>query len=259
MLLDWLLGHWILLVTQVQAFYLQFDQAFHCGLGSARSGCCWGCRISPSSFSRVSGCMSGGLTRSLGQLSLGGGVSPASSGSWELVSEFQEAEVTEPTELSFSSGQEYWDHNLVPDLELTAEEEREFLAVQTLTSLINHRFPSFELLESGSDLRGGPVSGLIRVARAVRAGIGARHKFEGVWATTISSSPLGIKNRWYVVLRCRTHPQGFVTSNFNLYARAVKGVNQPFDPQSVSHSFPTLSEVVAFLAGARAQWPQLLL
>lgn len=202
--------------------------------------------------------MSGGFLRSFGNLSIEGGASSVSSDSWEFVSETQEVEAAEPAVLSFSSGQEYWDQNLVPDLELTAEEERELVAAPSLVSLIAHRFPTFELLEAGSELRGGPVSGLIRVARAVRAGIGARNKFQGLWHSTISSPPLGIKNRWYVVLRCRAHPQGFVTSNYNFYIRSVQGSKQAFDPQSVSHSFPSLSEVVAFLAGARAQWPQLL-
>ena len=106
-----------------------------------------------------------------------------------------------------------------------------------------------------------PCLGDIRIARAVRAGISAAQKLSGERAATVPSVKLcGCPNRWYVCLRGPNHPTGFVTSFYGIYHRniTIAGTTK-FHPGGVSHAFPSLAEVTAFLAAARAQWPVELL
>ena len=99
----------------------------------------------------------------------------------------------------------------------------------------------------------------LRIARAVRAGISAGQKVSGERAATVASVKLtsNCPNRWYICLRGPNHPTGFVTSFYGIYHRniTVAGTSK-FHPSGVSHAFPSLAEVTAFLAGARAQWPR---
>ncbi|CAE7214213.1 unnamed protein product [Symbiodinium sp. CCMP2592] len=99
---------------------------------------------------------------------------------------------------------------------------------------------------------GGEWSGTARVARAYRAGLGAKAHLNG--GHKISSPTLpGLRNSFYIVLRGPSHPEGIWTKSYQTYAAAVRPVGGPrgsFDSASASHSFPSLAEAEAYLLGA---------
>ncbi|CAE7765217.1 unnamed protein product [Symbiodinium sp. CCMP2592] len=85
---------------------------------------------------------------------------------------------------------------------------------------------------------GGEWSGTARVARAYRAGLGAKAHLNG--GHKISSPTLpGLRNSFYIVLRGPSHPEGIWTKSYQTYAAAVRPVGGPrgsFDSASASHS-----------------------
>ena len=93
-----------------------------------------------------------------------------------------------------------------------------------------------------------------RVARALRAGISARRKLDGV-ETHVNASPAGLQNRIYICLRCPRHPNGFWTHSSQQYFEAVRGSGSDFAERSVSHAFASRAKTEAYLQGAERQWP----
>ena len=96
-----------------------------------------------------------------------------------------------------------------------------------------------------------------RIARAVRAGVSAKDKLTGRIPATLASIPLAgfVVNKWYICLRSPRYPTGFLTQTYRSYITEVQDRHRRFHPQSVSHSFGSLEEVGAYLAGAQASWP----
>ena len=94
-----------------------------------------------------------------------------------------------------------------------------------------------------------------RLARAFRAGVSAARVCRGAFHRQAKSPSIPFDNFIYVVLDCPKFPGGFCTTSFALYIELVTGEGADFDPTSVSHSFPTCVETIAFLQGAQRQWP----
>lgn len=94
-----------------------------------------------------------------------------------------------------------------------------------------------------------------RLGRAFRAGVSAARVCRGAFHRQAKSPSIPFDNFIYVVLRCRAFPEGFCTTSFALYIELVTVEGADFDPTSVSHSFPTCAETIAFLQGAQRQWP----
>ena len=103
----------------------------------------------------------------------------------------------------------------------------------------------------------GPWSAQGRIARAYRAGLTAFTVVEGARLRVVPSPPLDLRNRWYICLQCQAYPAGFLTSSYRTFIRhCPHAPNGDLEEGSVSHGFPTRSEVAAYLAGARAPWPR---
>ena len=98
-----------------------------------------------------------------------------------------------------------------------------------------------------------------RIARAVRAGHSAAKKLSGEERYQATSPRLPVSNRWYVVLRCRSHPDGFATQSFKTYQDLCfdSGRRSP-EAGSVSHAFASLAEGQAFAQAAGRRWPLVL-
>ena len=130
------------------------------------------------------------------------------------------------------------------------------LACTDLPGFGEFSFPALADLYYDPELLSTPVLADIRIARAVRAGISAAQKLSGERAATVPSVKLcGCPNRWYVCLRGPNHPTGFVTSFYGIYHRniTIAGTTK-FHPGGVSHAFPSLAEVTAFLAAQESLW-----
>ncbi|CAL1144007.1 unnamed protein product [Cladocopium goreaui] len=133
--------------------------------------------------------------------------------SWELVTdpgpEVPElaAEVASATA---ASGAEFRAANFVPTIDFVEEEAGALFASDTNTALGEWHFERLAGLEADPDFP-SPGVARARLARAVRAGLGARYKLDRRARTTCKSPHVpGIK-RWYVVLRSRDFPEGFIT------------------------------------------------
>ena len=133
--------------------------------------------------------------------------------SWELVTdpgpEVPElaAEVASATA---ASGAEFRAANFVPTIDFVEEEAGALFATTTNTALGEWHFERLAGLEADPDFP-SPGVARARLARAVRAGLGARYKLDRRARTTCKSPQVpGIK-RWYVVLRSRDFPEGFIT------------------------------------------------
>ena len=106
-------------------------------------------------------------------------------------------------------------------------------------------------------LEGGWTS-RARVARAIRAGVGAKQVLSGQRAVPPASPSVPVKNRFYIALRTSARPEGFWTESSRTYFREVAGPNGArFGPEVVSHSFASRTELTAYLAGAGRGPPQL--
>lgn len=93
-----------------------------------------------------------------------------------------------------------------------------------------------------------------RLGRAFRAGVSAGRVVAGLFDKQARSLALDIDNRVYIVLRCDRFPRGFWTRHYRIYCAEVFRGGQ-FAPGTVSHGFPSVVEIEAFLRGAFEQWP----
>lgn len=179
----------------------------------------------------------------------------ASESSWTLITD---EETDKPAQLPISVVKpELWEPGQVPSLVLHPAEKRLLINTIFVADFDNFDFPGLSCLYQHSSLQRFPESPKQRVHRAVRAGLSARDKLEGVVRATVSSPKfcqVG-PTTWYVVLRCKALPSGFLTTSYPIYASKVIARNGKFELGSVSHSFTCLVEVAAYLAGASAQWP----
>lgn len=179
--------------------------------------------------------------------------------SWEVVSEPEAVAPAESlTTATAASGDEFRALDFVPSLTLSETQIAALFEADTVAALRGFTFDPLRVLEGDPDFPDRDI-GRSRIARAVRAGVGARFKLEGRSRTTCKSPFVSGKKRFYVVLRSRNYPEGFITEDYEVYSREVQsgsGGRIGFDPRGVSHSFTYLAEVVAFLAGAQRGWPQ---
>lgn len=118
---------------------------------------------------------------------------------------------------------------------------------------LDHYENQFHLL--GGDSTWGPRA---RVVRAFRSGVSALRVLNGDFNKQVRAPALRVSNNYYIVLRCRQYPTGFFTASYRCYCQILKqhSGGRGLEPDSVSHSFPTLIEVEIFLRGSRRQWPR---
>lgn len=182
-----------------------------------------------------------------------------SSSSWELAAPAGGAatatQAEEPAE-PFGTGLAFKLAAQVPELALTPIQQKNLIEAETFEELQLFHFEPLDSLAEDPEFD-SVLEGRGYLARAIRAGVGARSKLDGLRRTTVKSVRVPGKKRWYVVLRARDYPEGLLTQSFDTYRTAVQDHRtlQGFDPASVSHSFTRLAEVTAFLAGAQCQWP----
>ena len=149
----------------------------------------------------------------------------------------------------------------VSDLELVSAEEPEaplpptrspdtaILAAYSPEALQRLSIPELDTLSRRLTGTAGTWTGAARVARAFRAGLGARQHLLG--GSKISSPQIpGFRNVYYIVLRAPGVPSGAWTRSFRTCPRGS------FDINSSSHSLPSLVEAEAYLLGAEREWPE---
>ena len=90
--------------------------------------------------------------------------------------------------------------------------------------------------------------------RAFRAGFSAKRVLEGHFHLVAKSLSVPWDNHYYVALRTRRHPAGWCTSSYTLYVDQLV-VDGDLEESSISHGFPSISEVEIYLRGANRQWP----
>ena len=180
----------------------------------------------------------------------------ASESSWCLVTD-EEAEPSQQQPVLPVAEAAHWEPGQVPSLALHPAEKRLLLGTIFLADFDKFDFPGLACLYSHSSLLEFPQSPKQRIHRAARAGVSARDKLDGVVGATVSSQklPRAGETTWYVCLRCRAAPSGFLTKSYPIYAAKVIDRRGKFELGSVSHSFSCLVEIAAYLAGASAQWP----
>lgn len=182
--------------------------------------------------------------------------------SWELISDPgapAEPQLPLPPVLVQRSAADCLEAGIVPALYLSAQTRAYLLDCHDLGLLGEVDLPGLQFLEQDSELNRLTVGAKVRLARAVRAGLGAKLKLSGARRATVSSPSLGCPNvnTWYICLRAPRLPHGFLTTSYRTYWKEVKAEKgSGFHPFGVSHAFGSLAEVTAFLAGASAQWPQ---
>ena len=187
----------------------------------------------------------------------------SSNSSWELVeSEAKEAcGKNSPVKRvpQIKTGKECKEQSFVFDLDLPEAESSALLRASTLTQLGAFNFDQLRDLYLDPELVAGSGEISIRLSRAVRAGLSARQKLRGEVFGVVKSPSLSrySTTRWYICLRSPLCPSGFVTSNYRTYcARTCHPKSTKFIPEGVHHSFDSLAEVTAYLAGAKVQWPR---
>lgn len=182
-----------------------------------------------------------------------------SDSSFELVGGQERGVQTESRSEDPVSAAEWLAVERLPTLTLTTARENELLAAKDFNTLRFFQFPELSSLEiEQRPLRYNHQEiHWFRIARALRAGISARHKLSGTTRSVVASPRLTEANLWYVVLRAPSRPAGFLTQDSEFYFKHVINKGR-FHPQGVSHAFPCLSEVIAYLVGAQVQWPQLV-
>ncbi|CAE7648076.1 unnamed protein product [Symbiodinium sp. CCMP2592] len=90
-----------------------------------------------------------------------------------------------------------------------------------------------------------------RIARAYRAGLSAGARLRGERDWIVSSPALSLRNRIYIVLRCDSQPEGFVTERFSTFELYVRRDRQGrLEPWCICHGFASRSEAEAYLGGA---------
>ncbi|CAE7699934.1 unnamed protein product [Symbiodinium sp. CCMP2592] len=135
-----------------------------------------------------------------------------------------------------------------------AATDDEVLAAITAEALGRLHLPELDPLARRLTGAGGEWSGAARVARAYRAGVGAKRFLAGDGSKIWSPQTSGLRNVYYVVLRAPNHPDGFWTRSFSIYSEAVQaryGPKGSFDKESASHAFATQAEAMAGTAAVR--------
>ena len=116
-------------------------------------------------------------------------------------------------------------------------------------SFLNHYLYATDLASSDSEW-----TAAARAVRALRAGFSARRVLQGHFHLVAKSLSIPWNNQFYIVLRTNRHPSGWCTSSCELYT-AQLCVGTDLEEGSISHGFPSLSEVEIYLRGAHRQWP----
>lgn len=175
--------------------------------------------------------------------------------SWSLVGEVESQLPVRPV-----SAKEWQAQSQVPELDIPSDLRLALLQSQHLTDLQRFDFPELKFLTDNLERENWLGCPRARLARAVRAGLSAREKLEGRLTATVASPslPSGGRSLWYVCLRSPRFPTGFLTQNYRCYISEVQDQHRKFHPTGVSHSFPSLEEVLAYLAGSQAPWPPAL-
>lgn len=124
---------------------------------------------------------------------------------------------------------------------LLTQSEEELLASEAPEAIGEFELGPLRHLASGLAAV-GPWTPEGRVARAFRAGISAFLVVEGARLVQASSPPLALRNRFYICLRSRSQPEGFVTTSFRTFLLHC--------PREAG------GRLDAFLEGARTQWPR---
>ena len=174
--------------------------------------------------------------------------------SWELVDPEPADQLPVQAPVVPVSGQLLKSRGEVPDLHLSPAKELELKSANE-SRLREFVFAELESFYLSSELGGSRSESVYRIARAVRAGVGARDKFLGLTDYTVTSPKVGVSNKWYVCLRAPAFPTGFITQDYRKYQVLVQDRAGRFHKTGVSHAFPTLIEVAAFLAGSQSRWP----
>ena len=131
---------------------------------------------------------------------------------------------------------------------LRAQTARDFIAFTV--PQIDHLLPRLR----ASDRDWSPKA---RLVRAFRAGLLARFRLDGEYRCE-DSPGIPWRNTYYVVLRGRNNSAGFWTNNYNLYHSSVfetRSGSTNFERTTVSHAFPSLAELEAYILGAQVAWP----
>ncbi len=178
-----------------------------------------------------------------------------SDSSWCLVTDEEQEVSQEPVQPVV--GSDHWAPGQVPSLSVDPVVKRRLLGTVCLDNLDAFDFPELACLYSHQQLSDLPSLSKPRVHRALRAGLSARDKLDGRVRATVRSArlPQTPFTTWYVCLGCQAYPSGFLTEYYRIYASKVIDRRGKFEAGSVSHSFNSLVEVAAYLAGASAQWP----
>ena len=116
-------------------------------------------------------------------------------------------------------------------------------------SFLNHYLYATDLASTDPEW-----SAAARAVRALRAGFSARRVLQGHFHLVAKSLSLPWDNQFYVVLRSRRHPGGWCTTSLDLYVEHLV-VDGLLEEGSISHGFPSISEVEIYLCGAHRQWP----
>ena len=96
-----------------------------------------------------------------------------------------------------------------------------------------------------------------RIGRAFRAGISAHLVLQGLFDKQAQTPGFSVRvrNRVYVVARCRQFPGGFYTKEYRIYHDQLV-VGGSLEEGSVSHAFPSLTEAEVFLRACHfSRWP----
>lgn len=110
------------------------------------------------------------------------------------------------------------------------------------------------LLDSASRLEGGRELGEKRIRRAFLAGQWAGAVLAGRAGSPARTEQLALRPRVYVVLRAQGLASPVVLGSSAEYFRVVGDLHHS---ESISHSFPSETEVRAYCAGARVEYPGL--
>ncbi len=104
----------------------------------------------------------------------------------------------------------------------------------------------------------GQWSARARIGRALRAGIAAYRRLQGITCSTAAPS-IPFRNSTYIILRSPSLPSGGWTADYSKFVQHIgRGRSYEFDTTTVCHGFPTQAEGDVYLIGARRLWPQLL-
>ena len=137
----------------------------------------------------------------------------------------------------------------------SAEWKKALLEASTAAEILAVDLQCVEHLQRHLSAEVGAWTVRARLGRALRAGLAAKNKLEGV-GTFERSPDIGVSNRIYVVLRGAPGVEPCICHSARAYYQAVRlpGASQ-LHARSVSHACPSRAEAVAYVLGAQALWP----